>query len=120
MNEIRDPRLADLFDRAHEELDGEGFTDRVMHRSRFLKYRSHAIMGSTTLILLVAAHLLVPPLRELSLMISWGLTTSLLDLGDGWFALVASPVNTLGGLLVFCLKVGLLLRKWVRRGIHLR
>jgi hypothetical protein len=91
-----------------------------MSRSRFLKYRVHALVAGITLLLIVSAQILVPSLRDLSLMIAWGLTTSIVDLGDGWLALMASPVNTVGGVLAFFFKGFLMLRKWVRGGIDLR
>lgn len=120
MNEIRDPRLDALFSQACEPLANDAFTNRVMSRSRFLKYRMHAWVGGFTLLLLVAAQLFIPPVRELSLLVAWGLMANIVDLGDGWVAWLASPVNTVGGILAFCLKGLLLLRKWVRGGIDLR
>jgi hypothetical protein len=120
MNEIHDPRLDALFNQACEPLDNDAFTDRVMNRSRFLKYRLHALAGGITLLLIVLAQILVPPLRDVSLMLAWGLTTNLIDLGDGWLAWLASPVNTIGGVVALCFKGMLMLRKWVRGGIDLR
>ena len=120
MNEIRDPRLDALFHQSAEELPGEAFTDRVMARSRFLKYRLQAFAAGTLLLLLVAAQIMLPSMRDFSLMIAWGLTTNLFDLGEGWLAFAMSPINTVGSLLVLCFKGVLMVRKWMRRGIDLR
>ena len=120
MSEIRDPRLDSLFSQARENLPGDAFTDRVMTRSRFLKYRMHTIAAGTLLLLLVAAQVFLPPMRDFGLMIAWGLTTNIIDLGEGWLAFAVSPVNTVGSLLVICFKGVLMLRKWMRRGIDLR
>ena len=120
MNEIRDPRLDALFNQACEPLDNDAFTDKVMSRSRFLKYRSHAMIAGTVLILLMAAQIFVPAMRDFALMVAWGLTTNIIDLGDGWLAFAVSPINTVGSVLVFLFKGFLMLRKWMRRGVDLR
>ena len=120
MNEDRDPRLDNLFNQAREELDSGPFTDRVMHRSRFLKYRLHAVVAVITLLLVVVAQVFVPSIREFSLMLAWGLTSNIVDLGEGWVAWLASPVNTVGGAVVLCFKGLLMIRKRVRSGFNLR
>ena len=120
MNEIRDPRLDALFSQACEPLNNDAFTDRVMNRSRFLKYRTLAVVAATLLAILIIAQLFVPSLRDFALMVAWGLTTNIIDLGDGWVAFAVSPLNTVGSVLVFCFKGTLMFRKWLRRGIDLR
>lgn len=105
MTDDLDPILHDLFDEAGQELDGEAFTARVMARSRFARGRVVAGWLGAAAILLVCAVLLVPPLQDLAGFFARGLTTALIDLGDGWWALVFSPINSVAGVLVISFKL---------------
>lgn len=116
MTEQLDPRLDTLFATARKDLDGAAFTGRVMARTRFLRYRPHAVAAAVALLLLAATQFLVPSLRDLALTVAWGLTTNIVDLGEGWLAWIASPVNTVGSILVFLFKGVLMLRKRIREG----
>jgi hypothetical protein len=92
----------------------------VMRRSRFLKYRLHALVAGLTLLLVVGAQIFVPSIRDFSLMVAWGLTSNVVDLGEGWLAWIASPVNTVGSVIVFGFKGVLMLRKRVKSGFDWR
>lgn len=104
MTDERDPILQQLFVEAHEELDGEMFTARVMQRSRFARYRTAAGWLAAALVLVVGAGVLFTPLQDLALLLGQGLTTALVDMGDGWWALVVSPINSVASVLVLLVK----------------
>lgn len=104
MTDDRDPILKQLFVEANEELDGEMFTARVMQRSRFARYRTAAGWLAAALVLVVGAGVLFTPLQDLALLLGQGLTTALVDLGDGWWALVISPINSVASVLVLLVK----------------
>jgi hypothetical protein len=104
MTEERDPRLQALFEQIGPELDGDEFTARVMAQTRLAKYRLPAILFGMVLAAVAIALLLAPSLQELALLMAHGLTTSLIDLGDGWLASILSPVNTIGSLVIITAK----------------
>jgi hypothetical protein len=103
MTDDRDPRLQALFAEAQHELDGETFTARVMTKSRFLRYRVLALWIGMAFVLAAGAWYLAIPLEVAQLM-AQVLTTTLIDLGDGWLAWVFSPVNNIAALLVLFVK----------------
>ena len=103
MTDDRDPRLQALFAEAQHALDGETFTARVMARSRFLRYRALSLWGGMAFVLAAGAWYLAIPL-EVAQLLAQALTTTLIDLGDGWLAWVFSPVNNIAALLVLFVK----------------
>lgn len=105
MTDDRDPMLQALFAEARQELDGEAFTAQVMARSRVTGYRKAAGWLAAALVLVVCAGFLVMPLHELAGLLAQGLTTALIDLGDGWWSLVISPINSVASVLVLGFKV---------------
>jgi hypothetical protein len=104
MTEERDPILQQLFTEARQDLDDEVFTARVMQRSRFARYQTAAGWLAAALILVVGAGVLFTPLQEFALLVGQGLTTALIDLGDGWWALVVAPINSVASVLVLLVK----------------
>jgi hypothetical protein len=104
MTERLDPRLQSLFDQARQDFDGEAFTARVMAKARFARYRLPALYSMIVLAIAACALLLAPSLQDFSLLVARALTTSLIDLGDGWLAIFLSPVNTIGSLLIIAAK----------------
>ena len=105
MTEQLDPRLQTLFANSRDELEGETFVTGVVTKTRFLRYRLPVLLAGITLALAVCALLLAPSLQDFALIVAWGMTTSLVDLGDGWLAWVLMPVNTVGSLLILGAKV---------------
>lgn len=114
MSEHRDSRLDALFAEARRDLDGDAFTGRVMRRTRSLRYRLYAGLVGLGLVLVACAQLLSPSLQEFALALAWGLTRTVVDLGDGWLAWLASPVNTIGGLIMLGGKALRMLQKRIR------
>jgi hypothetical protein len=103
MTDDIDPRLQALFAEGQPDLDGEAFTARVMAKSRFLRYRVLALWIGMAMVLAAGAWYLAIPL-EVAQLIAQALTTTLIDLGDGWLAWVFSPVNNIAALLVLFVK----------------
>ena len=105
MTDELDPRLQALFAEKREELDGEAFTALVMARTRFLKYRMPALIAGIAAVVVLVSLLLMPALEGFAYYIAVGLTTSLIDLGEGWLAFFLAPVNTVGSLLILGAKL---------------
>jgi hypothetical protein len=110
MMDDRDPLLQSLFDEARRDLDGEAFIAKVMAKSRFLRYRVVAPWICVGLMLAAGAWYLAIPLEVAQLM-AQVLTTTLVDLGDGWLAWAFSPVNNIAALLVLIVKAIRIARK---------
>jgi len=101
-----DPILQSVFAEARQDLDGTAFTARIVSRTRRLLYLLAAGGIAFTVILLTAAWLIFGvSLLEFAVMLSEVLTTTLIDLGEGWLALVFMPVNNIAGLFVISARV---------------
>jgi len=108
MTEARDPLLQSLFERARQDLDGADLTARVMSRTRKRLLLLAGAAGATALAVALAAwSLLAMPLLEFAVLTSQFLTDPLLDLGQGWLALVFLPVNNIASLAVLAGKLAL-------------
>ena len=109
MTEYRDPALEELFRAAQRDLADETVTERVMAgtRQRLVRMAALALAGSVV-VLLVAWYLFAGPLLEFAVLISQFLTNPLIDLGEGWLALVLLPINNIASILVLSTKLSLL------------
>jgi hypothetical protein len=104
-NEDRDPLLQSLFAEAEQELDGSALTAQVMARTRSFRLTLLAGGASALLLLLAGARLVFDvPLFDFAVLISEVLATPLVNLGEGWLALLLLPVNTIASLLVIMFK----------------
>ena len=105
MTDERDPILQELFDGVERELDAEDFTSQVMATSRVARYRAVAGWLSAAVVLLTCAVLFVIPVQELVTLLAQCLTSGLVDLGDSWWAMVFSPINSVASVLVLTVKL---------------
>jgi hypothetical protein len=97
----RDKLLQAAFAEARQNLDDEVFTARVMTRSRNLLYLLAGGAISLAFVILAGIWLTIGiPLLEFAVLISQVFTTALVDLGEGWLALVFMPVNNIASLFV--------------------
>jgi hypothetical protein len=112
MTDERDPLLQSLFADAQHDLDEEAFTAAVMARTRFVRYRRVAPWIGFVLMLAAGAWYLTVPL-EVAQLIAQALTTTLINLGDGWLAWIFSPINNIAALLVLIVKAIRIARKKV-------
>lgn len=116
----RDPLLQTLFIKSEQvaeseqELDAEAFTARVMAGTRYVRYRTLAPWGAVALAVAAGAWYLGVPL-EIAQLVAQALTTTLLDLGEGWLAWVFSPINNVAALLALFVKALRTGRKKIRR-----
>ena len=105
ITENQDQLLQSVFAEARQDLDGEALTARVMAKTRRLLYLIAAGGFSLAVVLLIGTWLIFGlPLLEFALLISRFLTMTLVDLGEGWLALVFMPVNTIASLFVVTAK----------------
>jgi hypothetical protein len=105
MTEANDRQLQELFASARKELDDDAITDRVLaltRRRSLLRYAA-ALLGALGLTLGAWIYFSMP-LLEFAVLVSGALTTTLLDLGEGWLALALMPVNNIASLLILTLK----------------
>ena len=103
--ENQDQLLQSVFAEARQDLDGEVLTARVMAKTRRLLYLLAAGGFTLAAVLLVGTWLIFGlPLLEFALLISQFLTMTLVDLGEGWLALVFMPINTVASLFVVTAK----------------
>lgn len=109
MAELHDARLESLFAEAKRDLEGEAITAQVMSRTRnrlFTMLGGGALLGLVAL--LVGWYVFAGPLLDFAVLVSELLTNPLVDLGEGWLALVLLPVNNIASILVLSTKVSLL------------
>ena len=97
----QDQLLKTVFAEARQELDGEVLTSRVMAKTRRVLYMLSAGVLSIAIVLVGGAWLIFGmPLLEFAVLVSQFLTMTLIDLGEGWLALVFTPLNNIASLLV--------------------
>ena len=113
MTNDRDPILQSMFTAAQKDLDGEVFTDRVNKKTRSQRNRMIVALISVVFVMAVCIWIFAIPIQEFPRVVTNFLTTTLIDLGDGWVAWVFSPVNNIAGLLVLSLKAMRMLWKKV-------
>jgi len=103
--ENQDQLLQSVFAEARQDLDGKALTARVMAKTRRLLVLL-AAGGLTLAALILAGTWLIfgLPLLEFAVLISQFLTMTLVDLGEGWLALVFMPVNTIASLFLVTAK----------------
>ena len=101
MTNSPDQLLQSMFAEARQDLDGEALTARIMAKTRRVLYLLAAGVISLALVLLAGAWLIFGiPLLEFAALISQVLTMGLIDLGEGWLALVFTPINNIASLIV--------------------
>ena len=97
----QDQLLKSVFAEARQELDGEALTSRVMAKTRRVLYMLSAGVLSIAVVLVGGVWLIFGmPLLEFAVLVSQFLTMTLIDLGEGWLALVFTPLNNIASLLV--------------------
>ena len=105
MTNNQDQLLQSVFAEARQDLDGEVLTARIMTKTRRMLYLLATGSITIALILLAGVWLMFGiPLLEFAVLISQFLTIGLLDLGEGWLALVFMPVNNIASLIVIAAK----------------
>jgi len=114
MTDERDPRLQALFADTQGELDGEEFVTRVMAQTRKPKQLLIAGLAGLTLLLIAGIWLFSLPAFAITQVIATALTTTLIDLGEGWLAWILSPINNIASLLILSLKGLRMIQKKVR------
>lgn len=108
MAELHDAKLESLFAEAKCDFEGEAITAQVMSRTRnrlFTMLGSGALLGLVAL--LIGWYVFAGPLLEFAVLVSEFLTNPLVDLGEGWLALVFLPINNIASILVLATKVSL-------------
>ncbi len=114
MTDTRDPMLQSLFDEARQDFDGEAMTAKVMVRTRNRLLTLAAVAVSVGLVaLLVSWYLFSMPLLQFAVLVSTFFTNPLIDLGEGWTALVFMPINNIASISVLLAKGMLMLWKKV-------
>ena len=100
-----DQLLQSAFADARQELDGEALTKRVVAKTRQMLYLLATGGIALALVLLAGVWLIFGiPLLEFAVLISQFLATALIDLGEGWLALVFMPVNSVASLVIVTAK----------------
>jgi len=106
MTNNQDQILQTVFAEARQDLDGTVFTDRIMSKTRRLLYLLATGVIAIAVLLLTGAWLVFGvPLLEFAILVSNVMTTTLIDLGEGWLALLFMPVNNIASLLVLTARV---------------
>jgi hypothetical protein len=97
----QDQLLQSVFAEARQDLDGEALTSQVMARTRRVLYKLAAGVLFIAVVIVTGAWLMFGmPLLEFAVLISQFLTMTLFELGEGWLALVFTPLNNIASLLV--------------------
>jgi hypothetical protein len=97
----QDQLLKSVFAEARQDLDGEALTNQVMAKTRRVLVLLAAGVLSIAVLLVGGAWLMFGmPLLDFAVLISQFLTMTLFDLGEGWLALVFTPLNNIASLII--------------------
>ncbi|MBT8072735.1 MAG: hypothetical protein HKP21_03405 [Xanthomonadales bacterium] len=97
----QDQSLKLVFAEARQDLDGEALTNQVMAKTRRVLVLLAAGVLSIAILLVGGAWLMFGmPLLDFAVLISQFLTITLFDLGEGWLALVFTPLNNIASLVI--------------------
>lgn len=109
MAEFRDPNLESLFAEAKRDYEGEAITEQVMAKTRNRLVSKAAAGTAFSLVVMLAAwHVFAGPLLDFAVLVSQFLTNPLVDLGEGWLALVLMPINNIASISVALGKLSLM------------
>ena len=110
-----DPALETLFAASEQSYEDDNFTDKVMKKSRFIRFRTHIIAGTSFLIMAVALILLSADVQALIVQFNEVLTSDIFDLGEGVAAIALDPINTIAGIVFIIAKGTHLIYKWTKK-----
>ena len=97
--------LQSAFAEARQDLEDDALTGQIMAKTRRVLYMLAA--GTLTIAIVVIAGLWLAfgmPLLEFAVLISQFLTMALVDLGEGWLALVFMPINNVASVCIVTAK----------------
>ena len=101
----QDQLLQSAFAEARQDLEDETLTKRIMAKTRRVLYMLAAGVLTIAVVLITTVWLVFGmPLLEFAVLISQFFTMTLIDLGEGWLALVLMPVNNIASVLVISAK----------------
>jgi len=106
-----DARLQTMFADANMELDGANFVGRVMTNTLAWRNRLVAALAGLSLVVAICVLVFNIPLLQITQQVSLIFTTALIDVGEGWTALLLAPVNNIGSLLILTAKALRIIQK---------
>ena len=105
ITDYQDQLLQSAFAEARQDLEDETLTKRIMAKTRRVLYMLAAGVLTIAVVLITTVWLVFGmPLLEFAVLISQFLTMTLINLGEGWLALVLMPVNNIASVLVISAK----------------
>lgn len=114
MTEQRDPLLQSLFTESQVVPADDEFTEKVMAKTYALRQKLMIMGVIMGLLLILYTVMFGAPLQGFAVLIAQFLSRELLDLGESWFALVVSPLNSSAALLALLFKGFFTLQKKLR------
>jgi len=114
MSDERDPLLLALFADSQSVTPDYEFTKQVMGKTYALRQKLIVIAVVSSVLLALYTAVFGVPLQSFALLLAQFLSTSLVDIGENWLALIVSPLNSVAGLLALLFKGFLTLQKRLR------
>ena len=110
-----DPALESLFAASEQTYEDENFTDTVMKKSRFIRFRTHIIAGVSLLVMALAVTILSTDVQSLIIQFNEVLTSDIFDLGEGITSVALDPINTIAGIVFIIAKGTHIIYKWAKK-----
>ena len=110
-----DPALETLFAASEQSYEDNNFTDKVMKKSRFVRYRTHIIAGVSLLVMAITITLVSADVQALIVHFNDILTSDIFDFGEGVAAVALDPINTIAGIIFIIVKGTHMLYKWTKK-----
>ena len=110
-----DPALQTLFAASEQRYDDEAFTQQVMKKSRFVRYRVRIIAISLLVVITGVVTFSSADAQFLIVQLNALLTADIIEMDEGLSSVALEPINTVASLLVIVGKLGHMLYKYVKR-----
>jgi predicted neutral ceramidase superfamily lipid hydrolase len=110
-----DPALQSLFAASEQTYEDEAFTQQVMKKSRFVRYRLRIILASILLLVISVAIFASADLQTMIIQLNAVMSADILTLDEDIISIILAPVNTIAGLLFIIFKLAHTIYKWARK-----
>ena len=114
MIEDRDPLLLSLFAEPQTVSNDDDFIQRVMAKTDAQRRKHFAARLIAGVVAILYIGLFGAPLQDFAILMAQLLSTGIIDVGESWFGLILSPVNSYAGLLALTFKGFLTIQRKLR------
>ena len=110
-----DPALQSLFAASERTYEDDTFTQQVMKKSRFVRYRGRILLGAILLLMISAVTFASNDVQSLIIQLNNVMSADIFDLEEGMASVIMQPINTIAGVLFIIAKLVHSFLKWLKK-----